>query len=61
MENIKQLENPDIGIRQAREARKITMKDMPKNHYIPDDVEILDDCPYIKRFYKWAKDNDNQP
>jgi len=31
------------------------MTDLPNGHYKPEGSENLDDCPYIKRFYRWAK------
>ena len=47
-------EEEEVKIEEINEPRKITLKDLPNNHYIPEDTETLDDCPYIKRFYKWA-------
>ena len=37
------------------------MEDMPEGHYIPGEDENLDECPYIKRFYKWAKEHEDEP
>ena len=44
-----------------KEPRKITMDDLPNGHYKPEEDETLDGCPYIKRFYKWAKEHEDDP
>ena len=55
------VEEEEVKIEEIKEPRKITMKDLPKDHYMPEEAENLDDCPYIKRFYKWAQEHDNEP
>ena len=39
------------------EERIITMDDLPKEHYLPTVDESLNDCPYIKRYYKFTREN----
>ena len=53
-------EKTEIEILHEKEMRKITMDDMPFDHYKTKDFETMEQCPYIKRFYQFQKDHLNE-
>lgn len=50
----------EVAIKAEKQARTITMEDIPQDHImVNEEYESLDDCPYVKRFYKWAKESED--